>query len=50
VLRDDEVTIDVARYILGNPVRAGLAATVEEYPYVGSLVYELKNLISSTSS
>jgi putative transposase len=50
VLRDDEVTIEVAKYILANPVRAGLAATVEEYPYVGSLAYGLKNLISSTSS
>ena len=50
VLRDDEITIEVAKYILANPVRAGLAATVEQYPYVGSLVYQLKDLISSTSS
>jgi putative transposase len=49
VLRDDETTIEVVKYILGNPVRARLAATVEEYPFVGSLVYELKDLISSTS-
>ena len=47
VLRDDETTIEVVKYILGNPVRAGLAATVEEYPFVGSLVYELTDLISS---
>jgi putative transposase len=50
VLRDDEATIEVAKYILANPVRAGLASTVEQYPFVGSLVYELKDLISSTSS
>ncbi len=50
VLRDDEATIEVAKYILANPVRAGLAATVEEYPHVGSFVYALKNLISSTST
>jgi len=50
VLRDDEATIEVAKYILANPVRAGLAATVEEYPHVGSFVYEVKNLISSTST
>ena len=49
VLRDDEVSSTVAKYILANPVRAGLAATVEEYPYVGSLMYQLKDLISSTS-
>ena len=50
VLRDEEVTIAVAKYILANPVRAGLAETVEQYPYVGSLMYELKDLIASTSS
>ena len=50
VLRDDEVTVEVVKYILGNPIRAGLAATVEEYPFVGSLVYQLKDLINSTSS
>jgi len=49
VLRDDEVTLNVARYILANPVRAGLARTIEEYPLVGSLVYELKELLASTS-
>jgi putative transposase len=50
VLRDDEVTAEVVKYILRNPVRAGLAATIEDYPFVGSQVYELKDLISSTSS
>ena len=50
VLRDDETTVEVVKYILANPVRAGLAATVEEYPFVGSLVYQLKDLINSTSS
>jgi hypothetical protein len=49
VLRDDEATLSVARYILANPVRAGLARSVEEYPFVGSLVYELKDLLASTS-
>jgi putative transposase len=37
VLGDDETTLEVVRYILRNPVRAGLASTVEEYPYVASL-------------
>ena len=36
VLRDDEATVEVVKYILRNPVRAGLAASVEEYPFVGS--------------
>jgi hypothetical protein len=47
---NEEVTVEVAKYILANPVRAGLAETVEQHPFVGSLVYELKDLISSTSS
>ena len=50
VLRDDETTVEVVKYILANPVRAGLAATVQEYRFVGSLAYELKDLINSTSS
>ncbi len=50
VLRDDETTVAVVKYILGNPVRAGLAATIEGYPFVGSLVYQLRDLINSTSS
>src|SRR5712691_9588634 len=33
VLRDDELTQVVARYILENPIRAGLAKRVEDYPY-----------------
>jgi REP element-mobilizing transposase RayT len=38
VLRDDEKTFVVARYILENPVRAGLVTRVEDYPFVGSEV------------
>jgi putative transposase len=45
VLRDDEETIAVTRYILNNPLRAGLAEKVEDYPYVGSLAYELRDLL-----
>ena len=47
VLRDEEASITVARYIGENPVRAGLAKTVEAYPFVGSQVYELKDLVGS---
>ena len=50
VLCDDETTVEVVKYILANPVRAGLAATVGEYPFVGSVVYQLKDLIKSASS
>jgi putative transposase len=47
VLRDEEASFTVARYILENPVRAGLADRVIDYPFVGSDVCELKDLIAS---
>jgi putative transposase len=40
-LRDREQAFKVAGYVLENPVRAGLAATIAEYPFAGSLVYPL---------
>ena len=47
VLRDDEDTIGVAKYILENPLRAGLVLRVEDYPYVGSMTMEIRNLLYS---
>ena len=32
-LRDDESVLDAARYVVANPVRAGLARSVREYPF-----------------
>ena len=45
VLRDDEKTLVVARYILENPVRARLVQRIEDYPYCGSLEYPLEALL-----
>jgi len=45
VLRDEELTPVVARYILENPLRARLVERIEDYPYVGSLVYPLAHLV-----
>ena len=39
VLRSEEATGSIARYILENPIRAGLAIAVGEYPYCGSRIY-----------
>ena len=50
VLRDEEITIVVARYILANPTRKGLVERVEDYPYVGSLVYSLADLLAGVTS
>ena len=46
-LRKDEATLDVARYIIENPLRAKLVAKIEDYPFVGSLVCDLRDLIAS---
>jgi putative transposase len=35
-LRSDEATEDAIRYILDNPVRAGLVRSPLEYPFMGS--------------
>jgi len=45
VLRHDEATLDVARYVLENPVRAGFVAAIEQYPFLGSGEYPLEHLI-----
>jgi putative transposase len=37
VLRQQEDLYAAARYIWGNPVRAGLVESAEKYPYSGSL-------------
>jgi putative transposase len=50
VLRDDEVTANVAKYIVENPVRAGIASNPLDYLFVGSLVYDLKDLIDGVVS
>ena len=47
VLRADEQSIAVARYIIANPVRAGLVSSPEEYPLLGSDVWSLRELLGS---
>lgn len=50
VLRDDEETIVVIRYILRNPLLAGLVRRIEDYPFVGSLEYPLEALFDWISN
>ena len=38
ILREDEDVFDVVRYILQNPVRAGLVRSPGEYPFLGGIV------------
>jgi putative transposase len=47
VLRSDESATAIARYILENPVRAGLVTHPSEYPYLGSDVWTLEDLLES---
>ncbi len=47
VLRAEEDARAVARYILENPVRAGLAPAPAAYPYLGSGVWSLEDLLAS---
>jgi putative transposase len=49
VLRDDEAALVVARYILENPVRAGLVSSVEDYSFAGSRVYSLAEILDGLS-
>jgi putative transposase len=44
VLRGDENVVAVARYILANPVRAGLAESIESYPFSGSERWTMSEL------
>jgi REP element-mobilizing transposase RayT len=44
VLRDSEATEAVAQYILSNPVRAGLVASVADYPFLGSSIVDISRL------
>jgi REP element-mobilizing transposase RayT len=47
VLRPEEDLKEIAGYIVNNPVRAGLVATASEYPYSGSDIWSLEDLIES---
>jgi len=46
-LRSHEGALSVARYILENPVRAGLVACIEDYPFSGSSVYSLEQILEA---
>ena len=47
VLRPKDDAKAIARYIVANPVRAGLVRSPAEYPHIGSDVWSLDELIES---
>ena len=49
VIRSDETTASVIRYVLENPVRANLVRDVHDYRYIGSSEYSLEQLLDYCS-
>jgi len=49
VLRSEDQTLPVARYILENPIRAGLAVSPTEYPFSGSTVHPKEAIVEATA-
>ena len=47
VLRKDEDLRTVARYLLNNPIRAGLVTKPIDYPYLGSDRWSVAEFIDS---
>lgn len=45
VLRKEQDIKKLCRYVLKNPVRAGLVKSVLDYPYSGSFVWRLEDLV-----
>ena len=48
VLREGDNVRTVARYLLNNPVRAGLVATPIDFPYLGSDRWTVEELIDAS--
>lgn len=44
VLRDEERALAIVRYIMTNPLRAGLADGVGDYPFCGSDAYSMEEI------
>ena len=49
VLRDDMERATTLRYMLDNPVAAGLANTPEDYPFLGSGCYTIRELLQQAA-
>ena len=47
ILRDEDATLAVARYIVENPVRAGLVASPRDYPFSGSTRFTFDQILDA---
>jgi putative transposase len=45
LLRESDNELERVRYTVANPVRSGLVDEWQEYPFSGSFVYDLADLI-----
>jgi REP element-mobilizing transposase RayT len=45
IIRDHKEWQNKIRYILNNPVRAGLVSTFEDYPHLGSQAFTMDQLL-----
>ncbi len=45
ILRSEESVRRAARYIVANPVRAGIVSNPADYPYTGSFVWERSTVV-----
>lgn len=45
VIRHSEATKRVIKYLLENPIRAGLVSNVSDYPFIGSSEYSREQLL-----
>ena len=50
ILRPSDETLTTVRYILANPVRAGLASRIGEYPFGGAAVYTIDRLTGAITA
>ena len=47
VLRDESLLLNLIAYVVENPVRGGLVATVDEYPFWGSSIWSREQLLEA---
>jgi putative transposase len=46
-LRHDETSLSVARYIVENPIRARFVERAADYPFLGSMVYTIEQILDA---
>lgn len=48
ILRENDATEAVVRYIVANPLRAGLVTDIRDYALIGSGPYDIETLLASS--